>query len=104
MAGKTKVDLKFEMTNGTSQVVSFEVPNGKDGDSGSGGVVGFAHWRPAVAAGQKSFTKTETDIIMVCSVNSLIQPSPVWVDKGKTLEFAEGLQAGDDLYCLYVKG
>lgn len=40
MAGKTKVNLEFAMSNGTTQTVSFEVPNGADGKNGVGGAKG----------------------------------------------------------------
>lgn len=40
MAGKTKVDLEFATSNGTTQTVSFEVPNGKDGKNGVDGAKG----------------------------------------------------------------
>lgn len=37
MAGKTKVNLEFAMSDSTTQTVSFEVPNGKDGTAGAKG-------------------------------------------------------------------
>lgn len=37
MAGKTKVNLEFAMSDNTTQTVSFEVPNGVDGKAGAAG-------------------------------------------------------------------
>lgn len=106
MAGKTKVDLKFEMTDGTNQVVSFEVPNGKDVDTEAGGIVKgvFKWWNPTVTADNKSFAKNTKDLLLVVSINGITQPPTVWQDTGTTLVFAEGLQAGDVLNVLYLEG
>lgn len=106
MAGKTKVDLKFEMTDGTNQVVSFEVPNGKDDDDGTGGTLkgNFKWWNSSVTAGNKSFTKNAKDLLLVVSINGMTQPPTVWQDTGTALVFAEGLQAGDVLNVLYLEG
>lgn len=106
MAGKTKVDLKFEMTNGTNQVVSFEVPNGKDGDAGTGNTLkgNFKWWNPSVTAGTKSFAKSPKALLLVISINGMTQPPTVWQDTGTALVFAEGLQAGDVLNVLYLEG
>ena len=40
MAGKTKVNLEFAMSDSTKQTVSFEVPNGVDGKAGAAGAAG----------------------------------------------------------------
>lgn len=40
MAGKTKVNLEFAMSDNTKQTVSFEVPNGVDGKNGANGAAG----------------------------------------------------------------
>lgn len=59
MAGKTKVNLEFAMSNGTNQVVSFEVPNGADGKNGVAGAKGD---KGADGVGIKTVTVTSSQV------------------------------------------
>lgn len=102
MAGKTKVDLKFEMTDGTNQVVSFEVPNGKDGDAGSGGS-GLVVWEGTVAQGQTTVNVTDGKIVKQVSINGMIQSTSWWLQEGGTLKLGSGLETGDKINLLMEK-
>ncbi|QHJ80096.1 MAG: hypothetical protein [Caudoviricetes sp.] len=65
MAGKTKVNLEFEMSNASKQTVSFEVPNGVDGAAGTNGKDGAAGKDGAKGAdgvGVKTVTVTSSQI------------------------------------------
>lgn len=100
----TKVDLKFTMTDGSTQTTSFNVKNGTDGQGGAGGSVDLQWWNPAVSAGNTQFQKNVADKLLVVVLNGLVQPSNAWADNGTTLDFGEGLLAGDVLNVLYLKG
>lgn len=59
MAGKTKVNLEFAMSNGTTKAVSFEVPNGADGKNGVDGAKGD---KGADGVGIKTVTVTSSQV------------------------------------------
>lgn len=59
MAGKTKVNLEFAMSNGTTKTVSFEVPNGADGKNGVDGAKGD---KGADGVGIKTVTVTSSQV------------------------------------------
>lgn len=68
MAGKTKVTLEFEMSDGTKNPVSFEVMNGVDGKNGTNGAAGAkgdkgdAGAKGADGRGIKSVTATAVQV------------------------------------------
>ena len=99
----TKVDLKFTMTDGSTQTTSFNVKNGTDGQGGAGGSVDLQWWNPEVSAGDTQFLKHAAVEPLVVVLNGLVQPSNAWADSGTTLDFGEGLLAGDVLNVLYQK-
>ena len=59
MAGKTKVNLEFAMSDNTTQTVSFEVPNGVDGKDGAAGKDGA---KGADGVGIKTITVTSSQV------------------------------------------
>lgn len=59
MAGKTKVNLEFAISNGITKTVSFEVPNGADGKNGVDGAKGD---KGADGVGIKTVTVTSSQV------------------------------------------
>lgn len=102
MAGKTKVDLKFEMTDGTNQVVSFEVPNGKDAEAGSGGS-GLDVWEGTIAQGQTTVAIYDGKTVKQVSINGIVQSTSWWLQEGGTLKLGSGLETGDKINLLMEK-